>query len=374
MNKIGRLGMATIIGIIVSMGMWGSAPVFAEEEVQELLLEEVIVNARRRDERLMDVPAAISVISENDTALLVLDDIADYLRQVPGAILVNAGPEYLSDISMRGQGGGRIGFSESATGIFRNGLYVAGGGFGGRSLSRMDFFDMESMQVYRGPQGALYGRNAVGGAVNVISKRPSNTSEGWAKLDYNNLDRTILEAVLNIPADDQFAFRLGGYYLDQEDGFITDINTGSILDQSNQKGVRAALEARPTESFTVNLTVEYRESEAASFSSLGYREFGANGDPLDPDRFERDVTTDGRAEIEESTSFLQMLWETSVGDLHADFNYKSRDGARIADDFDHFIGFQNREFGGTPVEMFSDQTEELTMTCSTIYLRLLFII
>ncbi|NOY17684.1 MAG: TonB-dependent receptor plug domain-containing protein, partial [Gammaproteobacteria bacterium] len=346
MKAHSKLSTLAIVGIIMASGAWGSTPAFAAEEVEELILEEVIleeviISARRRDEKLMDVPDAITVISKADMDLLVLDSMADYLRQIPGTILVNGGPEYLSDISMRGQGGGRLGFSESATGIYRNGSYIAGGGFGGRSLSRMDFFDMESLQAYRGPQGALYGRNAVGGAVNVISKRPSDTSEGWAKIGYDSFERTLLEAVINVPANDKFAVRFGGYYLDQDDGFITDINTGATLDRNNQKGVRIAAEARPTDAFTINLTVEYRESEVASFSSLGFRAFRTDGVPLDPGKFERDVSTDGRAEIEESTIFLGMLWQTAIGELHADFNVKNRDGNRIADDFDHFIGFQN---------------------------------
>ncbi len=363
-----EFGMLAIIGVVVTTGFWGSTAVFAAEEVAEPLLEEVIVSARRRDEKLMDVPNAITVITEADRDLLVLDGMADYLRQIPGTTLVNAGPEYLSDISMRGQGGGRLGFSESATGIYRNGSYIAGGGFGGRSLSRMDFFDMESLQVYRGPQGALYGRNAVGGAVNVVSKRPSDTLEGWAKLGYGSFERTLLEAVINIPADDKFAVRFGGYYLDQNDGFITNVNTGAALDRNNQKGMRVAAEARPTNSFTVNLTIEYRESEAAGFSSLGFRAFRTDGVPLDPGKFERDISTDGRVEIKESTVFLEMLWQTAIGDLHADFNLKNRDGNRIADDFDHFIGFQNRVFRGTAVDLLSDQAEDFSRFGGVIYL------
>ncbi len=369
MNTSGGFSVLATVGLIVVTSLYTTAPVFAEDPTVEPLLEEVIVTARRRDEKLMDVPSAISVISEADNELLVLDDIADYLRQVPGAILVNSGPEYLSDISMRGQGGGRLGFSESATGIYRNGIYVAGGGFGGRSLSRMDFFDMASLQVYRGPQGALYGRNAVGGAVNVITKQPVNTFEAWAKISYNNVERTIAETVINMPlSPDNLAVRLGAYYLDQNDGFITDVNTGAILDRSDQKGVRAAVKAQPNDKLTINLTIEYRQSEAASFSSLGYRALRTDGVPLDPGPFERDVSTDGRAEIDETTVFLQMLWETGVGELHADFNYKSRDGARIADDFDHFIGFQNRSFGGRAVEMFSDQTEDFSRYSGVVYL------
>ncbi|HZG32699.1 MAG TPA: Plug domain-containing protein, partial [Sphingopyxis sp.] len=108
---------------------------------------EILVTARKRAESLAEVPAAITVLGKEERELLVIDDADDILRQVPSATLVTSGPEYLNDITIRGQGGGRLGFSETATGIFRDGLFSAGGGFGGRSLSRMDLFDMERIEI-----------------------------------------------------------------------------------------------------------------------------------------------------------------------------------------------------------------------------------
>jgi len=369
MKANSSLYFLVLAGLVIVTGICQSTPVAAQEGAAELTLDEIVVRARKRDERLSDIPSAISVLTDADRDVLVLDDMADYLRQLPGVILVSAGPQYLSDISIRGQGGGRLGFSESATGIYRNGLYIGGGGFGGRSLSRMDFFDMESFEVYKGPQGALYGRNAVGGAVNVVSKRPSNQLEGWAKLGFDNYERSIVEGVVNAPIiDDRLALRFGGYWQEQDGGQITDINTGATLDRGEQKGARLSVEARPTDSLTIALTAEYRESEAAAFSSLGFREFRTDGAALDPSRFERDVSTDGRVEIEESAIYLEIDWQTAVGDLHAGFSYKNRDGARIADDFDHFIGWQNRAFGGVSVDLLSDQVEDFSRLGGDIYL------
>lgn len=369
MNIINRLATVIISNSVVGLSFLFASPVYAQEQTNVSILEEIIVTARRRDERITDVPDAITVITDKDRDLLVLEDMGDYLRQVPGTVLVNGGPNYLNDISMRGQGGGRIGFSESATGIFRNGSYIAGGGFGGRSLNRMDFFDMESLQVYRGPQGALYGRNAVGGAVNVISKQPTNEFEGWAELAYDNIEETSLQAVLNLPVlEDVFNLRLGGYYIDQNDGFITDVNTGNSLDRSSNKGFRVAAEAITSDTFSMNLIVEYREDEAAGFSSLGYRQFRTDGVLLDPSEFERDVSSDGRVEIDEFATFLNLLWQTSIGEVHADFSFKDRDGGRFDEDYDHFIGFQNRVIAGVPVELFSTQTEEFSRFGGVVYL------
>ena len=108
---------------------------------------EIVVAARKRSEALSDVPGSVSVLDQELRANLILDNVADYLRQTPGAKLVNAGPDYLNDISIRGQGGGRNGFSETATGIYRSGQYIAGGGYGGRSLTRLDLFDMRNLEI-----------------------------------------------------------------------------------------------------------------------------------------------------------------------------------------------------------------------------------
>jgi outer membrane receptor protein involved in Fe transport len=129
----------TAVAAMMMAGGFQGALAQATDEDGIRVVEEIIVTARKTDERLEDVPAGISVLTGDDADLLALDGVADYIRQVPNAILINAGPEYLSDISIRGQGGGRQGFSESTTGIYRNGIYIAGGGFGGRSFNRLDF-------------------------------------------------------------------------------------------------------------------------------------------------------------------------------------------------------------------------------------------
>ncbi|MCF6274786.1 MAG: TonB-dependent receptor plug domain-containing protein, partial [Robiginitomaculum sp.] len=129
------LATAALITVLSPYGVAFNAAA-QETTSSNPIRDEIIVTARKQDENLEDVPSSISSLSASDIELLALDGIGDFVRQIPNAILINAGPEYLSDISIRGQGGGRQGFSESATGIYRNGIYIAGGGFGGRSFNR----------------------------------------------------------------------------------------------------------------------------------------------------------------------------------------------------------------------------------------------
>lgn len=333
------------------------------------VVEEIIVTARKTDERLEDVPAGISVLTGDDADLLALDGVADYIRQVPNAILINAGPEYLSDISIRGQGGGRQGFSESTTGIYRNGIYIAGGGFGGRSFNRLDFFDLKTIETYRGPQGALYGRNAVGGAVNVINNKPDDDLSFELKAGYDDVERHEVSGIANIPLGENAAARFGAFYIDQNDGFITDQNTGETVDQQEYFGVRGALRADFSPSTTATVTLEHYDSTAPGFSALGQRITpntvalpaflgGPQSGDLDPGPFEAIDSRVGEVEIEETSIFAELESDWGIGDLTAIFVYKQRDGNRFNEDLDSFLGFQGVDILGITTDLTVAQTED----------------
>ena len=265
---IGRGGLMTAVGLVLL-----ATPVASwARQADSQALDEIIVTARKRSETLVEVPSAISAITAEERRNLVLDGMKDYLRQAPSATLVTSGPEYLQDISIRGQGSGRLGFSEAATGLYKDGLYNAGGGFGGRSLSRMDLLDIERLEVLRGPQGALYGRNSVGGAVNVVGRAPDQTLSGALTARYSQPERASIEGVVNLPlAADKLALRVAGLYDDQNGGFIKNQTTGHDLDWQTYKGLRAGLRWTPDSATTVDLTYERYESDTPAFSSLARR-------------------------------------------------------------------------------------------------------
>lgn len=359
----------TAVAAMMMAGGFQGALAQATDEDGIRVVEEIIVTARKTDERLEDVPAGISVLTGDDADLLALDGVADYIRQVPNAILINAGPEYLSDISIRGQGGGRQGFSESTTGIYRNGIYIAGGGFGGRSFNRLDFFDLKTIETYRGPQGALYGRNAVGGAVNVINNKPDDDLSFELKAGYDDVERHEVSGIANIPLGENAAARFGAFYIDQNDGFITDQNTGETVDQQEYFGVRGALRADFSPSTTATVTLEHYDSTAPGFSALGQRITpntvalpaflgGPQSGDLDPGPFEAIDSRVGEVEIEETSIFAELESDWGIGDLTAIFVYKQRDGNRFNEDLDSFLGFQGVDILGITTDLTVAQTED----------------
>lgn len=335
-------------------------PAFAqatEPEDAEASVPDILVVARKREESLDDVPASVSALSATDQENLVLDGMGDYLRQTAGALLVSSGPDYLADISIRGQGGGRNGFSESATGIYRNGIFVAGGGFGGRSFSRLDYFDNARVEVYRGPQGALYGRNAVGGAVNVVSNRPNMDLGLASSVEYGAADRFKFEGIVNgALVEDRVAVRLGGLVIDQRGGDITDVNTGKTLDDQKYEGGRAQILAKLGSGWEARLTYELYSSEAAGFSALGQRL--ATGLPAgrvsDPGPYLRNASRVGRVKINDKTFYAELDGDLGFASLSAVYVRKDREGRRFNEDLDHFLGLE----GLAGVDLIANQNED----------------
>lgn len=347
-----------------------AAPAFAQvtpNAAQDEAASEgdIVVTARRREETLIEVPGAVSAITAADQQNYVISNTADMLRQLPSAALVNGGPAYTNEISLRGQGGGRNGFSESAVGVYRDGHYIAGGGFGGRGFNAVDLFDLQRIEVLRGPQGALYGRNAVGGAVNAVANRPDYDDFGVrGSLSYNDIERTEIEAVLNVPLTQDAAFRIGGFWYDQQGGFVEQLSTGDTIDTEETSGARAVFQVSPTNDTTIRVTYEYYDSTAPSFGINGYRALRNNLTPLDPDPFVRDLNRLGYAEILENAGYLDIEHDFGWANLELRGSFKIREAGRTNDDLDHYLGFQgiNSVFPpatpAQPIDLVSNQHED----------------
>lgn len=336
-----RAGAATLTALVPF-----AAPAAAQEaDAAAEESSEVVVTARRRAEQLREVPASVTAITEADREALVLDRMDDYLRQSQSTTLVASGPEYLNDITIRGQGSGRVGFTETATGLYRDGVYSAGGGFGGRTLSRLDLFDTSRVDVLRGPQGALFGRNAVGGVINVIPNGPGHEFDARLTGRYSDPERTDVEAVLNVPIDDEFAVRLGGFQTEQDEGFILNTTTGEFIDRQSVGGARVTTEARPTEAISFSASIEYFDGETPAFTGL------ARNAILDPEPYvHANQNRVGVTNVIERALTLSADVDLGWADLALNVARRERDGGRTNEDDDHFAGLSLTDVvSGAPV-------------------------
>lgn len=256
LGALGCFGTSASAQTAPGQATTGQAPTQSSDTVE---IDDVVVTARRRNERAMDVPGNISVID------------AEAVRERGGATTTGellagqAGVRFLettsgttSEISIRGSSTARATSSEGAVGIYRNGAYI-GGGLGGRNFQRFDYFDIGRVEILRGTQGALFGRNAVGGVVNLVSARPVFDNVGWANLRYTiETQNTTAQAVANIALSDNWAFRIGAEVVGQDDGFFYNPPNDVHFDAVEGAGVRAQLRGR-NGGTDLNFLVEHQD-------------------------------------------------------------------------------------------------------------------
>ncbi|MFN3585326.1 TonB-dependent receptor [Phenylobacterium sp.] len=195
--------------------------VAAPAVAQDAEVDEVLVTARKREESLREAPLAGTAIGAG--MIKDMGGIANtqaLLSNVPAVNFANTSNPVTSEVSIRGSGTSRATAADAAVGLYRNGVYIGGGYVGGRTFSKTDFFDVGRIEVLRGVQGALNGRNAVGGSVNVVSARPTQDRTGFALVEVGNNERGEVQLVVNEPINENWAIRLGADLMKQNEGFF----------------------------------------------------------------------------------------------------------------------------------------------------------
>lgn len=209
----------------------------------------IIVTARRTSESIQDVPVAITAYNSALLEQKGVRSVYDLQQATPGLVVTN------TQSQGRASGGYNIrGQNQSADdappGVvaYLNDVPVYGG-----AISR-GFFDIETVQVLKGPQGTLFGKNTNGGAILVNSKRPNTDQvEGYVTARYGNYDDKYLEAAVNVPLGSAFAARVAGN-LERRHGFTKNL-TGPDLDNLHYGNLRASLLVKPEGSTFENLTI-----------------------------------------------------------------------------------------------------------------------
>lgn len=225
---------------------WAAAQQPAEAEVT---LEEVVVTAQKREESLQDVPLSVEAISGAklaDAGIVRLDDLKAY---VPNLQMTETG--IANNIYIRGIGSGlNQGFEQSVS-TYADGVYRGRG-----HQSRMPFLDLSRVEVLRGPQPILFGKNAVAGAVNLVSALPGDQFEGSVRVsrDLEN-GETTGSAVLSGPLSDSFGAR-GALHYRKSDGYIENLTLGRDEPQRDEVAGRLTFAFHPSETFNATLKIE----------------------------------------------------------------------------------------------------------------------
>ena len=241
----------------VAVLMLATMPVQAQQvdEAPETTPDVITVTARKREERLFDVPAAITAISPEQMENLRLSDARDVLQLVPTGFLQENNAGTARDISLRGVSTPTL-FAEPGVAMYIDEVYSSG------FVSHpTQFRDLQGIEVLRGPQGALYGRNAVGGAVNVTSRRPDDAFGAEVRATAASHERYEIEGVLNLPLGPSAGLRVLGWSEDQNEGEYFNPATGQYLDTSSSAGGRIVGEVLPTDWLTLTGVIEREDAE-----------------------------------------------------------------------------------------------------------------
>jgi iron complex outermembrane receptor protein len=190
----------------------------AADATKDDTVGELIVTAEKRSERLERVPDAITAFSAQQRDLVGIASVQDLTDFTPGLAYTT----YDNRPYLRGVGRNTDNLAvESGVAVYVDGVY---GGANGSTILQLDTLFTDQIEVLRGPQSTLYGRNADGGAINYVSKRPTKDFEAEVRTGYDSYDKAFLEGVVSGPITDSVRFRIGGNYTNQTDGYWKNLN------------------------------------------------------------------------------------------------------------------------------------------------------
>ena len=255
MNTFNRASTARVlVSLVLAQATFAAA---AEPQAGSLALEEIIVTAERRESNVQDVPVAVSAFDASELERRQAFNVIDVMTNVPNLMVSNnPGQSTSTTIFLRGVGSTEsIVTLDTAVAFYMDDVYFARQG-----VNNLNMFDVERVEVLRGPQGTLYGRNTSGGAVRVMTKRPTDHVEGTVEGSFGEYDNWTLKGSLNVPFTDNFAGRFN-VYGEGGNGYVYNRVLDKDVNDRDNKGARAAFRWDASEAVKVNFAYDYYRGE-----------------------------------------------------------------------------------------------------------------
>jgi iron complex outermembrane recepter protein len=339
----------------------------AQPQADDNPLGDIIVTARKRNESLQSVPISISALNAEQLERRSLTQLRDALTTIPNVMTENTGVD-APIISIRGVTNNTSTVSvESGVGFYQDEVFLAR-----PVLFNANLGDVQRIEVLRGPQGSLFGKNTIGGAVSVFTQDPKFDLAGELSGIVGSRSLWQVRGMINAPiVDDKLAVRVVGFHR-QQNGFVKDLGPGRDLGSEDSYGVRGKLLFQPTDTIRNILTVEYGTADNTPFGE------DVNGGALaflDSNPFDRSITTDFPSRDELKTFGLTNRLEVELGnhDLVAISAYRSSN-SKYTTDVDgtpaDFIGSTIKErmkFFSQEIRIASDQNQHFSYIVGGYY-------
>lgn len=268
---------------------WAQSTPQGEQDATNL--DTIVVTAQSRQQELQDVPIALQVVDQQLLDDVAADNLGDIDAFVPGLVVDAAQPTQPS-FRLRGVETSNFGIgTDPAVGVFVDGVY---GGRGGGVLQ--PFVDVERIEVLKGPQGTLFGRNTAAGAISLVTRRPQNETEARLRLRLGNYGKQYADAMWNLPTGDNSALRFNALF-NHSDGWFQDGATGKDLGGENVWATRAAWQVGLGENTTALVSWDHESLDQNGRVTTGIVPLPAYPQrppvPVDPDDYldPRDIPT-----------------------------------------------------------------------------------
>jgi len=263
-TSISLLSLACGLAVSAPAAAQETAPVQDEAASSEVVGSDIVVTARRREERLQDVPVAVTALGGAALRSANIVQVQDVQQKVPGlTIQPSSFGSNVLQVAIRGQRQ----FDPYITKDPAVAVYFADVVQNRPQGLNSGMFDLQSVQVLKGPQGTLFGRNTTGGAMIITPQAPTDRLEGYVLGSVGNFNAWRAEGALNIPLADWASLRVAGQ-LQRRDGYTQNVTTGQLLDDEHKDSWRVSLKLTPFDGFENRTVVN---GFIANENGIGYK-------------------------------------------------------------------------------------------------------
>jgi iron complex outermembrane receptor protein len=252
--------IATAAGVpLLAILLSPSALAQQTPETQDgVALEEVVVTAGKQKENLQQTAIAVTAVSSEELANVSVENFSDIARVAPN---IQVGQLVSNSVFIRGIGQQQPSiFDDPGVAIFVDGVYRPRFNF-----NSINFGDVEQLEVLHGPQGTLYGKNAVGGALNIVSNAPGNDLDGYLEGQAGSRDRERLDAALDVPIVQDTLLARVSFESNKQNGYISDIPLDQELGDTDYNTTKAALTWKAADNFDATLRADYTRQDSNGF-------------------------------------------------------------------------------------------------------------